>query len=81
MAEKLSVKIIAPDKVLYEDEADYVGYPIEGGERGVLPGHTRMIATCSEGKVRVRNDKEVKSFPVIKGLIKINRTHLSLLVS
>jgi F-type H+-transporting ATPase subunit epsilon len=81
MTGKLSVKIIAPDKILYDGEADYVGYPFEGGERGVLPGHTRLIATFSEGKIRIKNDKEEKSFPVIKGLIKINRTHLSLLIS
>lgn len=78
---KLNVKIIAPDKILYEGEADYVGYPVPDGERGVLPGHTRLIATVSEGNVRVKNNKEEQRFPVGQGIVKINRTHLSLLIA
>jgi len=81
MTEKLKVKIIAPDKILFDGEADYVAYPIENGERAVLPGHTRLIAALGPGDVRVKNDKKEERFPVSKGLIKINRTHLSLLVS
>lgn len=81
MAEKLAVRIIAPDKMLYDGSADYVSYPIDGGDRGVLPGHTRLIATVSKGEVRIKNDKDEQRFPVSGGLIKINRHHVSLLVS
>jgi F0F1-type ATP synthase epsilon subunit len=81
MPEKLSVKIIAQDKVLYDGRADYVGYPVDGGERGVLPGHTRLIATLQEGEVRVKNDDDIQTFSIKTGLIRINRTFLSLLVS
>jgi len=78
---KLQVKIIAPDKILYEGRADYIAYPVDGGEKGVLPGHTRLIATLAAGNVRVKNEGQEESFPVHKGLIKINRTDCSLLVS
>ena len=81
MAEKFTLKIIAPDKILYEGEADYVAYPIEGGEKGVLPGHTRLIATLAAGNVRVKNNANEESYPITKGLIKINRTDCSLIVT
>ena len=81
MSQKLKVKIIAPDKILFEGEADYVAYPIEDGERAALPGHTRLIAVLGQGDVRIKNEKQEQRFPISKGLIKINRTELSLLVS
>ena len=81
MSEKLSVRVIGPDKILYEGEADYVGYPVDGGERGVLPGHTRLLATLEPGNVSIKNGQNEEKFPVNRGLIRINRTHLSLLVS
>ena len=81
MSDKLSVKVIGPDKILYEGEADYVGYPVDGGERGVLPGHTRLLATLTPGDVCIKNGNSEEKFPVSQGLIRINRTHLSLLVS
>ncbi len=81
MKNKLSVKIIAPDRILYDGEADYLGYPADLGERGVLPGHTRLIATLSEGDIRIKNGEEEKKIAIFQGIIKINHMHVSLIVS
>jgi F-type H+-transporting ATPase subunit epsilon len=79
--QKLKIKILDPDKVVFDGEADSLFYPVEGGERMVLPGHTRLIAPLSLGEIRLKKEGREERFAVKTGLIKIDHTRLDLLVS
>ena len=51
MAEKsgFPVRIITPDRVFYENQADMVEFNTTEGEIGVLPGHIPMTVIVRPG--------------------------------
>jgi F-type H+-transporting ATPase subunit epsilon len=51
---KLSLKIVTPERVVYEGEADSVSAMTDTGEVTVLPGHLPLVSTMRAGELRVR---------------------------
>ena len=58
----MQCEIITPEKIMLREEAEFIIAP--GGELGILPGHTRLMADRVSGDVHVVNGKERKSFVV-----------------
>ncbi|HEX7120310.1 MAG TPA: ATP synthase F1 subunit epsilon [Longimicrobiales bacterium] len=58
-AERLTVAVISPERVIYEGEADMVVAPAWDGEVGVLRGHAPLMVLLGEGDLRLqRGDRE-----------------------
>lgn len=49
----IRVKIVTPNSILFNEEALMVTLPGTGGEFGVLPNHTLLIASLTEGIVKI----------------------------
>ena len=49
MAGTLQVRVISPERIVYEGEATAVQYPGEDGLYGILPRHAPMITTVAAG--------------------------------
>lgn len=49
MAATLQVRVITPERVVFDGEATHVQYPGEDGLYGVLPRHAPMITTVASG--------------------------------
>ena len=67
-------EIITPEKVLYRDEPEFIVAPGSDGELGILPGHTRLMATLKPGAVRLVKGPEKKQFAISGGFISIEPT-------
>ena len=65
---KTKVKIITPDRVVLEQEADFVVIPGHSGELGVLPGHARLFSLLKPGDIRVVNGTETTKLVVSAGM-------------
>ena len=65
---KTKVKIITPDRVVLEQEADFVVIPGHSGELGVLPGHARLFSLLKPGDIRVVNGTETTKMVVSAGM-------------
>ena len=50
----LQLKIVTPERVVYEGEADSVSAMTDFGEVTVLPGHLPLVASMRAGELRVR---------------------------
>jgi len=62
MAKKLHVDIVSAEQAIFSGEAEMVIAPAEGGELGILPEHTPLLARIRPGTVRIQNtgaDEEV----------------------
>jgi len=49
----LDVRVVAPDRVVFEGEARSVVAPAWDGQVGVLPGHAAMIALLGVGQLDI----------------------------
>ncbi|MDO4187926.1 MAG: ATP synthase F1 subunit epsilon [Lachnospiraceae bacterium] len=66
------VKIIAPDRLFYEGEAEMIELTTTEGQLGVYKGHIPLTAVIAPGVVRVYEaGGEVKSAALISGFVEI----------
>jgi F-type H+-transporting ATPase subunit epsilon len=65
---KIKVKIITPDRVVLEEEAEFVVIPGHSGELGVLPGHARLFSLLKPGDIRLVNGTETTKLVVSAGM-------------
>ncbi|OGL95153.1 ATP synthase F1 subunit epsilon [Candidatus Uhrbacteria bacterium RIFOXYB12_FULL_58_10] len=55
---KISLKIVTPERVVYEDVVDSVTTMTESGEITVLPNHVPLVTNLRSGEIRLKKDKE-----------------------
>jgi F-type H+-transporting ATPase subunit epsilon len=70
-AERLTVRVISPERTIYEGEADLVVAPAWDGEVGILRGHAPMVVLLGEGDLRVRRDGVEEEFYVSGGFLQV----------
>ena len=73
MAEKSGflVRIITPDRVFYENQADMVEFNTTEGEIGVLPGHIPMTVIVKPGILYIHEAQEEKKAALHAGFAEI----------
>jgi F-type H+-transporting ATPase subunit epsilon len=79
-AAKLKVKVIDPNSLIFEGEADYVLAPGPFGSLGLMPGHTAMFAELTKGEVYVKGEQE-KLVAIESGIVKIKNDEATLLIT
>ena len=78
---KLKVRIINPDQILYEGEADYLMIPSKHGMLGLMPSHTPMFAEIRTGDIHMKvGTGAEQTFPVISGVAKIKDNEVMILI-
>ncbi|MEI7473768.1 MAG: F0F1 ATP synthase subunit epsilon [bacterium] len=78
MAE-LTVKIITPEKVIYEDTASAVYAKSAEGEFGVLKGHISYMTALDVGVAKIEKGKEVEYVAVMGGVFQVADDHITIL--
>ena len=67
MADKLRLKIITPDSLVFDGEVEELVAPGELGEFGVLPGHVPFLSALFPGRLRFRTDGSGETVFIIHG--------------
>ena len=76
----LNVRVVSPDKIVFEGEASAVVAPAWDGQVGILPGHAPMLALMGSGPLSVdRPGGGSDSFHVAGGVLKVERDTVTLL--
>jgi F-type H+-transporting ATPase subunit epsilon len=68
---KLTLEIVTPDRSLVREDADEVQVPGAEGYRGILPGHTPLLATLGVGELWYRNGQEKHYFAISGGFVEV----------
>ncbi len=77
----MQVKLITPEKILFEGDASYVQVCGAQGEFGILPNHAPFISTLREGNISINlAGGDTKEFHVVSGVAEINDNNVTLLV-
>jgi F-type H+-transporting ATPase subunit epsilon len=80
MAEPLNVRVVSPDRLVYEGPASSVVAPAWDGRVGILPDHAPMITLLGVGElvIDVRGGGS-ESFFVARGVLKVEGRDLTVL--
>ncbi len=79
MAKTFKLRLLTPDRSVFEDAVDGVIVPGEEGELGVLAGHARLVSTLIPGVVRyVQNDRSF-SCAIGGGFVEVYRDGVTVL--
>ncbi|MBL1208806.1 ATP synthase F1 subunit epsilon [Geminocystis sp. GBBB08] len=77
----LTVRIITPDKTVWDQTAQEVILPSGSGQLGILTDHAPLLTNLEIGVVRVRSDKEWKSIAVMGGFAEVEQNEVKILVN
>jgi len=73
------LKIVTPERVVYDDAVLAVTLPTQDGEITVLPGHVPLVSMLKAGHLVIQQTKGVDDFSVSGGFIKIDAGQVTVL--
>ena len=77
----LKVRVISPDRVLYEGKAKYVFTPGTYGMLGIMPSHTPLFAEIVEGTIEVHQEEgALLTFETKSGLLRVKADEVTILM-
>jgi len=79
----LTVRVISPDKTVWDAEADEVILPSTTGQLGILSGHAPMLTALDIGVMRVRANKNAnwQAIALLGGFAEVDEDEVTILVN
>lgn len=77
----LTVKVITPDKTVWDEQAEEIILPSTTGQLGILSGHAPLLTALEVGVMRVRANQEWKAIAVMGGFAEVENNDLKILVN
>ena len=77
---QLFCRVITPEEVIYDGEADLVIARIADGDLGVLVEHSPLVSTVEVGEVRIREGEEQLVYATSDGFFKVSENLVQVLV-
>jgi F-type H+-transporting ATPase subunit epsilon len=77
----LTVRVIAPDKTVWDSEAEEVILPSTTGQLGILAGHAPLMTALDIGVMRVRSDKTWVPIALMGGFAEVDTNEVTILVN
>jgi F-type H+-transporting ATPase subunit epsilon len=76
---QLKLKIVTPERIVYQEMVDGVVLPTALGEITVLPRHIPLVAVLMAGELLIKKDNQEISMAVSGGLIEVKKNELVVL--
>jgi F-type H+-transporting ATPase subunit epsilon len=77
----LTVRVVAPDKTVWDSSAEEVILPSTTGQLGVLSGHAPLLTALDIGVMRVRSSKEWVAIALMGGFAEVENDEVTILVN
>ena len=77
----LTVRVITPDKTVWDGDVEEIILPSTSGQLGILGGHAPLLTALDTGVIRVRPDKDWKSIAVMGGFAEVEQDEIKVLVN
>ncbi|NEO50350.1 ATP synthase F1 subunit epsilon [Moorena sp. SIO3H5] len=77
----LTVRIIAPDKTVWDDQAQEIILPSTTGQLGILSDHAPLLSALDTGVMRIRSDKEWIPIALMGGFVEVEDNEVTILVN
>nr|YP_009313099.1 ATP synthase CF1 subunit epsilon [Dermonema virens]SCW21353.1 ATP synthase CF1 subunit epsilon [Dermonema virens] len=77
----LNIRVIAPDRTVWDANAEEVILPSSTGQLGILTGHIPLLTALDIGVMRVRIDKEWIPIVLLGGFAEVENNKITILVN
>ncbi|QIR36990.1 F0F1 ATP synthase subunit epsilon [Tolypothrix sp. PCC 7910] len=79
----LTVRVISPDKTVWDAEAEEVILPSTTGQLGILSGHAPLLTALDTGVMRVRANKnqDWQAIALLGGFAEVEENEVTILVN
>lgn len=77
----LTVRVVAPDKTVWDSTAEEVILPSTTGQLGILPGHAPLLSALDVGVMRVRAGKDWTTIALMGGFAEVESDEVTILVN
>ncbi|MGA9377850.1 MAG: ATP synthase F1 subunit epsilon [Phormidium sp.] len=77
----LTVRVIAPDKTVWDSTAQEIILPSTTGQLGILSGHAPLLTALDTGVMRVRPDKNWVAIALMGGFAEVENNVVTILVN
>ncbi len=77
----LTLKVITPDKTVWDDKVEEIVLPSTTGQLGILSGHAPLLTALDVGVMRVRPGKEWKAIALMGGFAEVENDEVKVLVN
>ncbi len=79
----LTVRVISPDKTVWDAQADEVILPSTTGQLGILSGHAPLLTALDTGVMRVRASKNTswQAIALLGGFAEVDQDEVTILVN
>ena len=81
MSGSLTLRVLSPDKNVFDGSAEEVILPSTTGQLGVLPGHISLLTAIDVGVLRVREDGSWNSIALMGGFAEVDSDEVTVLVN
>jgi F-type H+-transporting ATPase subunit epsilon len=71
MSNKIKLKIVTPEKVVFEGEVEEVLVPGSEGELGILPKHIPLLAALKPGELKIKKEGFWDNFAIMGGFVEV----------
>ena len=77
----ITLRVLAPDKSVFDGKAEEVILPSTSGLVGILPGHISMVTAIEIGVLRVKNQGKWASIALMGGFAEVESDDVTVLVN
>ena len=77
---QLFCRVITPEEIIYDGEADLVVARIADGDLGVMVDHAPLVSTVEAGEVRIREGEDQHVYATSDGFFKVSENLVQVLV-
>lgn len=77
----LSLKVITPDKIVWDDKVEEIILPSTTGQLGILSGHAPLVSALDVGVMRIRPGKDWKAIALMGGFVEVENNEVKVLVN
>lgn len=77
----LTVRVISPDKTVWDSQAEEVILPSTTGQLGILTDHAPMLTALDIGVMRVRPQKDWVAIALMGGFAEVENNEVTILVN
>ncbi len=77
----LTVRVIAPDRTVWDEQAEEVILPSITGQLGILTGHAPLLTGLDTGVMRVRLKNKWTPIAVMGGFAEVEANEVTILVN
>ena len=77
----LNIRVIAPDRMVWNADVEEVVLPSSTGQLGILTGHIPLLTALDIGVMRVRINKEWTPIVLLGGFAEVENNKVTILVN